>query len=357
MALGGLAIARRVRGGRVLPRQTISCCCWSVTVLLYIVATLGLNIQFGYAGVLNFAGASFFGIGAYTVRGAQRAHRCAASARAADRRPDGRADRLAAAAAGAAHPRPLRRAGDHRVRAAAQDLPRGQRRARRPAGHAGQGHEHPRLVVQRQYRDRRDRAVVLHELFRRQPAAAGRPPSSWCAGWSAPGSGSISTRCGSTRPRRAASGSTSRAGRSPRSRSAISSSASPARCSAWSAASSRPTTTPSPIRCILVSILLLGGIGNPWGLVVATDHRRGRAGEAADDPGIPLPALCRCWSSWCCCSGPRACCRARCAAIFPDGGHDGAASAGGARPHQALRRRGGARPARSRRRAATKSSA
>jgi len=38
-----------------------------VTVLLYAVATLGLNIQFGYAGVLNFAGASFFGIGAYTA--------------------------------------------------------------------------------------------------------------------------------------------------------------------------------------------------------------------------------------------------------------------------------------------------
>src|SRR5262245_757284 len=36
------------------------------TVLLYAVATLGLNLQFGYAGVLNFAGASFFGIGAYT---------------------------------------------------------------------------------------------------------------------------------------------------------------------------------------------------------------------------------------------------------------------------------------------------
>jgi len=36
------------------------------TVLLYAVATLGLNIQFGYAGVLNFAGASFFVIGAYT---------------------------------------------------------------------------------------------------------------------------------------------------------------------------------------------------------------------------------------------------------------------------------------------------
>jgi ABC-type branched-subunit amino acid transport system permease subunit len=38
-----------------------------VTVLLYSVATLGLNIQLGYAGVLNFAGASFFGIGAYTA--------------------------------------------------------------------------------------------------------------------------------------------------------------------------------------------------------------------------------------------------------------------------------------------------
>ncbi|HEY6861361.1 MAG TPA: branched-chain amino acid ABC transporter permease [Pseudolabrys sp.] len=37
-----------------------------ITVLLYSVAALGLNVQFGYAGVLNFAGASFFGIGAYT---------------------------------------------------------------------------------------------------------------------------------------------------------------------------------------------------------------------------------------------------------------------------------------------------
>jgi ABC-type branched-subunit amino acid transport system permease subunit len=38
-----------------------------VTVLIYTIATLGLNIQLGYAGVLNFAGASFFGIGAYTA--------------------------------------------------------------------------------------------------------------------------------------------------------------------------------------------------------------------------------------------------------------------------------------------------
>jgi hypothetical protein len=33
------------------------------SVLLYIVVCLGLNIQFGYAGVVNFAGAAFFGIG------------------------------------------------------------------------------------------------------------------------------------------------------------------------------------------------------------------------------------------------------------------------------------------------------
>ena len=37
-----------------------------VTFMLYAVAALGLTIQFGYAGVVNFAGASFFGIGAYT---------------------------------------------------------------------------------------------------------------------------------------------------------------------------------------------------------------------------------------------------------------------------------------------------
>lgn len=38
-----------------------------VSVLLYIVVCLGLNLQFGYAGVVNFAGAAFFGIGCYTA--------------------------------------------------------------------------------------------------------------------------------------------------------------------------------------------------------------------------------------------------------------------------------------------------
>ena len=37
------------------------------TVLLYVVVCLGLNLQFGYAGVVNFAGAAFFGIGCYSA--------------------------------------------------------------------------------------------------------------------------------------------------------------------------------------------------------------------------------------------------------------------------------------------------
>jgi ABC-type branched-subunit amino acid transport system permease subunit len=37
------------------------------TVIVYIIATLGLNIQFGFVGMLNFAGAAFFGIGCYTA--------------------------------------------------------------------------------------------------------------------------------------------------------------------------------------------------------------------------------------------------------------------------------------------------
>ena len=36
------------------------------SVLLYAVACFGLTVQFGYAGVVNFAGAAFLGIGAYT---------------------------------------------------------------------------------------------------------------------------------------------------------------------------------------------------------------------------------------------------------------------------------------------------
>ena len=37
------------------------------TVLLYSTVCLGLNLQFGYSGVVNFAGAAFFGIGSYSA--------------------------------------------------------------------------------------------------------------------------------------------------------------------------------------------------------------------------------------------------------------------------------------------------
>ena len=37
------------------------------TVIVYVIVGLGLNLQFGYCGVLNFAGAAFFGIGCYTA--------------------------------------------------------------------------------------------------------------------------------------------------------------------------------------------------------------------------------------------------------------------------------------------------
>lgn len=37
------------------------------TVLVYILACQGLTIQFGFVGVLNFAGASFLGVGCYTA--------------------------------------------------------------------------------------------------------------------------------------------------------------------------------------------------------------------------------------------------------------------------------------------------
>ena len=37
------------------------------TVLLYAVVCLGLNVQFGYVGIVNFAGAAFLGIGSYTA--------------------------------------------------------------------------------------------------------------------------------------------------------------------------------------------------------------------------------------------------------------------------------------------------
>lgn len=37
------------------------------TVFIYSTAVLGINVQLGYTGLINFAGASFFGVGGYTA--------------------------------------------------------------------------------------------------------------------------------------------------------------------------------------------------------------------------------------------------------------------------------------------------
>lgn len=58
--LGGVMIITAVFYDQHFPLLMLA------SVLLYIVVCLGLNIQFGYAGVVNFAGAAFFGIGCYT---------------------------------------------------------------------------------------------------------------------------------------------------------------------------------------------------------------------------------------------------------------------------------------------------
>lgn len=70
--MNGVVIAAFVTVIAVLARQDFSLLMLS-TVLLYCVACLGLSVQLGYCGVMNFAGAAFFGAGGYTaaVLGAQ----------------------------------------------------------------------------------------------------------------------------------------------------------------------------------------------------------------------------------------------------------------------------------------------
>jgi ABC-type branched-subunit amino acid transport system permease subunit len=74
----GLALARRPRMGVAFaaigvlavaaalhdqPYPLLMLC----TVMLFVVACIGLDIQTGYCGIVNFAGAAFFGTGAYTA--------------------------------------------------------------------------------------------------------------------------------------------------------------------------------------------------------------------------------------------------------------------------------------------------
>ena len=58
--LGGLGVALALHAEH-FPLMMLA------TVLIYGLACIGLTIQFGYAGVINFAGAAFFGIGGYTA--------------------------------------------------------------------------------------------------------------------------------------------------------------------------------------------------------------------------------------------------------------------------------------------------
>jgi ABC-type branched-subunit amino acid transport system permease subunit len=68
----GLAFAA-VAGLALLLRDDDFALLLITRILIVIVACLGLNVQFGYAGVVNFAGASFFGVGGYTAAVLSRA--------------------------------------------------------------------------------------------------------------------------------------------------------------------------------------------------------------------------------------------------------------------------------------------
>lgn len=64
--MNGVVVVAFVVVIAVLGRQDFSLLILS-TVLLYCVTCMGLTVQLGYCGVLNFAGAAFFGAGAYTA--------------------------------------------------------------------------------------------------------------------------------------------------------------------------------------------------------------------------------------------------------------------------------------------------
>src|SRR5262249_57060948 len=141
------------------------------TALLLMVAALGLTIQFGYAGVVNFAGAAFLGVGCYTA-GVITKYTALPSFITL---PLGG---LMAALIGsililqvlpgAAHPRALRRPRHHRLRHPVQGLSRGQRHARRAARHPGQADRVHRLELQQPDPERR-----FHRLFLLLLPAAG----------------------------------------------------------------------------------------------------------------------------------------------------------------------------------------
>lgn len=94
------------------------------TVMLYMVACLGLNIQLGLAGVANFSGASFFFWG-WLLHFSGPAHPYLAAARG--RYPGRRSlrgdNRISSDSSGLANQRPLCCTRDHRVCPFVQNVP------------------------------------------------------------------------------------------------------------------------------------------------------------------------------------------------------------------------------------------
>jgi ABC-type branched-subunit amino acid transport system permease subunit len=64
--MNGVVVAACVGVIAALAKEDFSLLILS-TVLLYCTACMGLTVQLGYCGVMNFAGAAFFGAGAYTA--------------------------------------------------------------------------------------------------------------------------------------------------------------------------------------------------------------------------------------------------------------------------------------------------
>ena len=227
-----------------------------------------MNIQFGYAGVLNFAGASFFGIGAYTSA-VLNAHTAVPHLLVL------LIGGLIAALIGSLLLLPVLRTRGHYaalVTIAFALLLKTFLEVNDVLG-GPQGLQVKGMKIfgwlQRQYRDRQDQPVVLHELFPCQHAAAGR-----CL-----------------RPGQAAGALMDRA--QPRCPAADETAAS---CFGLDVARWKitaftlgnfligmagalfgmvggfvaPNNYTFSDSLLLVSIVLFGGIGNPWGLVVAT---------------------------------------------------------------------------------------
>jgi ABC-type branched-subunit amino acid transport system permease subunit/energy-coupling factor transporter ATP-binding protein EcfA2 len=291
----------------------ISCCCWSAPSCLYTVATLGLNIQFGYAGVLNFAGASFFGIGAYTSA-VLNAHTAVPHLLVL------LIGGLIAALIGSLLLLPVLRTRGHyaalvtiafalllKTFLEVNDVLGG------PQGLQVKGMKIFGWSFNDNIESARSACPSTGAILS-SACCCWSLPSFWSVGWSAPGSG---LNLDALRLDETAA-------------SCFGLDVARWKITAFTLGNFligmagalfgmvggfvAPNNYTFADSLLLVSILLLGGIGNPWGLVVATVIVV-VVPEKLQTIQEYRFLLYACWSSWCCCSGRRVCCRARCAAI------------------------------------------